>query len=123
MERDTDSIATEKERETQHPETEETPTQWESTNDWDQNEWLNDMNYHGWSANGWGESIPTTQPKGSFEKGGNPPIMEGNLKTDPGCKAYGDSDWDLKTNGRAVAKNMPLLRGYANYGDWETDDT
>ena len=45
-----------------------------------------------------------------------------NLKADPGGKSYKDSDWSLKTNERAVAKDMPLLSGYANYGDWETDD-
>ena len=44
-----------------------------------------------------------------------------NLKTDPGVKAYKDSDWALKTNGRDDAQKKPLLRGFANYGDRETD--
>ena len=30
-------------------------------------------------------------------------------------------DWALKTNERAIAKNMPLLSEYANYGDSGTD--
>ena len=64
-----------------------------------------------------GESIPTPQHKGSFAKGGNPALMGGNLKTDPGGKDYKDRDWALKTNERAVAKNRPLLSEYANYGD------
>ena len=45
--------------------------------------------------------------------------MGKNLKTDPGGKAYGDSERDLKTNESAILKNMPLLSEYANYGDWE----
>ena len=49
--------------------------------------------------------------------------MGKNPKTDPGGKAYEDIDWGLKTNVRALAKNMPLLRKYTNYGDWETDAT
>ena len=74
--------------------------------------------------NGRCQSIPTTtQHNGSFAKGANPTLTGENRKTDPGGMAYEDIDWDLKTNGRAVAKSMPLLRGYANYGDWETDDT
>ena len=69
-------------------------------------------------------SISTTQHKGSFVKGGgNPTLMGENLKTDHGCNAYEDIDWALKTNGRSIAKNMPLLSEYANYGDRETDDT
>ena len=47
--------------------------------------------------------------------------MGENLKTDPGGKAYKDSDCALKTNDREVAKNMSLLREYTNYGDWEAD--
>ena len=35
--------------------------------------------------------------------------------------AYEDSDWALKTNERGIAKNIPLLGEYANYGDWETE--
>ena len=54
MELDTDSITAEKERTTQPPKTEETPMLWESPNDWGPNEWLGDLNYHGWLTNGWG---------------------------------------------------------------------
>ena len=68
-----------------------------------------------------GGSIPIPQHKGSFAEGGNPMSTGGNLKADPGGKAYTDSDWALKTNGRAVAKNMPWLSEYANYSDCETD--
>ena len=41
--------------------------------------------------------------------------------TDPGCKAYKDSDCDLKTNERSLAKNMPLLIEFPRYADWGTD--
>ena len=72
-----------------------------------------------------GGSIPPTQHKGSYAntgKGGKQTLLGGgNLKTDPGGKAYEDSEWALKTNGGAIAKNMPLLMEYANYGAWETE--
>ena len=52
--------------------------QWGATNDWDLNEWLNGVNYHGWiGSNGWGESIPIPQHKGSVVKGGKPTLMGG----------------------------------------------
>ena len=70
-----------------------------------------------------GQSIPPTQNKGSYAKGGKPTLVGENLQTDPGCKAYRDSEWDFKTNGRAIAKNMHLLSEYTNYGDWETEAT
>ena len=121
MELDTDSITTETERATQPPKAENAPMVWASTNDWGENEWRGDLNLQGWLTNGWGESIPQTQHNGSFAntgKGGEASTGGGNLKTDPGCKAYEDSEWALKTNGRAIVKNMHLLRGCANYGDW-----
>ena len=52
---------------------------------------------------------------------GKPDVYGENLKTDPGGKAYKDSDCALKINARAAAKNMPLLREFDNYVDWETD--
>ena len=71
----------------------------------------------------WG-SIPQTQHKGSFTnagKGGKPTYGGTHLKTDHGGKAYEDSERDLKTNGRGIVKNIPLLSEYANYGDWEAE--
>ena len=37
--------------------------------------------------------------------------------TDPVGKVYQDSDWDLKTNGRSLAKNVPLRSEFTYYGD------
>ena len=57
--------------------------QWGATNDWDLNEWLNGVNYHGWiGSNGWGESIPIPQHKVVSQKGESDDSGE-NLKTDP----------------------------------------
>ena len=83
---------------------------------------MNGANYQGRiGPSGWGQSIPTPHHKGSFAKGEKPELMGENLKTDPGGRAYEDIDCDLKTNERALAKNMPLLSEYTNYGDWATD--
>ena len=49
---------------------------------------------------------------------GNPNPAGRKLKADPGGRAYRDSDLSLKTNERDVAKNMPLLSEFTNYGDW-----
>ena len=54
MELDTDQITAEKERTSQPPKAENTPMVWGSTNDWCANEWLGDLNYHGWLTNGRG---------------------------------------------------------------------
>ena len=51
-----------------------------------------------------GGSIPTPQHKGSFAKGGESAANGGNLKTDPGGTAYGDSDFALKTNEERLRK-------------------
>ena len=50
-------------------------------------------------------------------------VWGNHLRTDPGGKAYGGSEWGLKTNGREIVKRMHLLSEYANYGDWETEST
>ena len=47
---------------------------------------------------------------GSFAKGENPNPTGRTPTTDPAGKAYGDSDFALKTNGRSVAKNMHLIK-------------
>ena len=57
------------------------------------------------------------------EKGGPDTSGGGNIKTDHGGKAYEGIERALKTNGRAIVENMPLLRGYTNYGAWETEAT
>ena len=95
-----------------------------ATNEWDLSEWLGEVNYQGWiGANGLGWNLYQYLDVWVVSKKGKPTLMGENLQTDHGGKAYGDSDCDLKTNERALAKNMPLLSGYANYGDWETDAT
>ena len=58
-----------------------------------------------WMVAKWmGGSIPPTHHKGSFAKGGKPTLAGGDLKTDPGGKAYEDSECDLKTNGEKLRK-------------------
>ena len=46
-----------------------------------------------------------------FRKRGDRNPVGMPVGNDPGGKAYQDSDGALKTNERAVAENMPLLRG------------
>ena len=55
-----------------------------------------------WSNNWVTTSMPP-RDKGSFEKWDRIPIGR-TLRADHGGKAYRDSDWDLKTNERYVAK-------------------
>ena len=59
--------------------------------------------------------------KGNFAKGRNRNPIGRTLRADHGSKAFRDIDWDLKTNGRSVAGNMPLLSEFTNYADWDTD--
>ena len=43
-------------------------------------------------------------------------------RADPGGKDHHDSDLALKTNGRSIAKNMPLLIEFAGYGGSQKKD-
>ena len=56
---------------------------WGPTNERGLSEWLNAVNYQRWMGpSERGGAFPTPQYKGK------------NLKADPGCKAYKDTDWD-----------------------------
>ena len=44
--------------------------------------------------------------------------MGGKPQDDPGCKAYKDSDCDLKTNETSLSRDTPLLSEFARYGEW-----
>ena len=122
---DTDSIAAEKERPTQPPKPENAPMVWASTSEWGANEWRGDQNYQAWLTNGRGGSIPKTQHTGSFANagkwGGRPTFGGNNIKTGPGCKAYKDTEWALKTNERSIVKKHAFIKGYTNYGDCEAE--
>ena len=67
-----------------------------------------------------GRNTNAAENKGSFAKGESNQIGK-ILRTDPGGKSYQDSERYLKTNERRVAENMPLLRDFKNYADWDTD--
>ena len=119
-EMDTDSVSTEKEKPTQQLNTEQIPDQWK-TNERGQNDWRNRMGYNWLGPRGWGKSGPTLQPKGNYAKGGRQSPMWSNLKVDPGGKAFEDSEWSSKLNGRSVMQTMPLLSEFARYCDWDTE--
>ena len=59
-----------------------------------------------------------TKEKGSSAKGGSRNPVGKAQRADPGGKGYPDSDSDLKTNGRSLAKNTPLLSEFTRYGGW-----
>ena len=85
-------------------------------------EWCNYATYLNWiGPNNWEQTPMMPKNKGSFEKGGNRNPIGTTLRTDPGGKAYQDSDLDLKTNERSAAQNMPLLSESTRYADWKAD--
>ena len=102
VERDTDSVMTEKEGAAKLPKTEKGV---DTMGTGDYQERCNFTNSHNlYGSNNWETTPIPPKNKGSYAKGRNRNLIGRTLRTDPCGKASQDSDWALKTNGRSVAK-------------------